>query len=76
MLTVAPLVALVAWTVPLFHIHIPNRIVIVAAVIAWVVIAAAVHSRVSNDWRAQYSLDRMEADHRTSVAPNVSITKK
>lgn len=71
-----PFVAVVAWSVQLFHMHIPTRVLIVAGIAAWLVIAATVHARVSNDWRSQYGLDRSVADHRTSVTRTTRVDKQ
>lgn len=62
LLATAPFVACVAWSLQFFHIQIPSRFVIVGAIAAWLVMAAAVHARVSDDWRAQDQLDRLDLD--------------
>jgi hypothetical protein len=64
LLVVAFPVALVAWTVPLFHINMPTRILVVFAVAAWLTISSIVHARVSNDWQANYSIEEYEANRR------------
>lgn len=76
LLVTAPFVAVVAWSLQFFHIPIPPRIVIVGAIAAWLVMAATVHARVSNDWRTQYQVDRLEQDERTKVAPNTRISRE
>lgn len=76
LLASAPLVAIVAWSVQLFHIHIPTRVLIVAAIAAWLVIAATIHARISNDWRTQYGLDRSMTDHTTSVTTTTYVDRQ
>lgn len=77
LIAVAPFVAFIAWSVPLFiHVHVPMPVLIGAAVVAWAGISAAVNARVSNDWRAQYEMNLGIADHRSSVGRNVEIGDK
>lgn len=64
LVTVALPVALIAWTVPMFHVHMPMRVLVIFAVAAWLVIASIVHARVSNDWRANYSIEEYKANGR------------
>lgn len=58
LLVCAPVVALVAWSLQFFRINVPSRIVMAGAVVAWLLLAATVQARVTNDWRTQYQLDR------------------
>ena len=76
LVTVAPIVALVTWTIPLFHLHMPSWLLMGAAVVAWIAISGAVHSRVSNDWRGEYGMNLTITEHRSSVARNVRFGKR
>jgi len=65
LLTVAPLVALVSWSLHLIHIVLPTPVLVGCALLAWLVIAAGVHARVSNDWRTQWAIGVDTVDYRT-----------
>jgi hypothetical protein len=62
----APFVAAVAWSIQLFHVNVPTPVLVGGTVVAWLILSTAVHARVSNDWRAQYELDRDTKLYRTT----------
>jgi hypothetical protein len=53
----APFVAAVAWAIHVLDVNVPTPVLLAGAVVAWLILSAAVHARVSNDWRAHYELD-------------------
>jgi hypothetical protein len=65
LIAVAPIVAVVAWSLHFIHIVMPLPVLIGVSAAAWVVIAGAVHSRVSNDWRSQWNIEVNAAEYRT-----------
>ena len=74
LLVCAPVVALVAWSLQFFRVNIPSRFVMAGAVAAWLLMAATVQARVSNDWRTQYQIDRY-ARNRGLDAPHPADTE-
>lgn len=61
LLVVAPLVAQVAWSLHLIHIKLPAPLLIGGAIISWLVLAQGVNARVTDDWRARFTMAE-EAD--------------
>ena len=76
LLVVAFPVALVAWSLPLVHIKLPSAVLIGGAIFAWLAIAVAINSRVTNDWRAQDTMNLEEFQRQTSVAPNTRVEEE
>jgi len=72
----APFVAIVAWSLSLFHVHIVEWLLITIAAVIWLFGSAAINARVSNDWRAEYDMNVMITEHRSSVARNTRIDDK
>lgn len=72
----APFVGLVAWSLPLFHVRIPDFVVAAIAIAAWLLIAAAVQQRMLDDWRSEYEVNLNEITQRTAVPPNVRVDKR
>lgn len=61
---------------PRAFFHMSDAVWLVSAVAATVVIAAMVHARIANDWRASDTMRLEDFDRRTAVTRNVRIDRR
>jgi hypothetical protein len=57
-------------------VHLPPWLYLGLTAFLILAISAIVHQRVTNDSRAQDTLNFIETDHRGQVAPNVSVDER
>jgi len=75
LLFIAPLVALVAWSVRLFHVNIPAPVLIGIAIPAAIVASLTVHVRMLDDWRSKWEMNFAQVDRATSVPHNIRVKR-
>jgi hypothetical protein len=61
---VAPFVAIVAWSLPMFHIAVPMKVLIPSCVVLTLLVAQTIHRRIVNDWRSQWATDAAEGRYK------------
>jgi uncharacterized membrane protein len=75
LIVTAPFVSAVAWLVH-FIIAAPILTWVIFVGIASMIVAAVVHSRVTDDWRARYGMNLEIFEKRNSVGRNIRIDRR
>ena len=57
-------------------IHMPDVVWLALSLFIWLAVATTVHLRVSNDWRAQYTMNLTEFEARHAVPRNVRVDRR